>query len=254
MRSIVPVAVGVAVLVAAVAFFAWQLGRREGARDEAVDESPRAEIPLADARESQDFSAAAVRVAAHVERNAVEHAPESSYAQPTEIEHLILQTIAERRPSVLSINSVKCGATTCEIAFTGTDINPRVIDAQENLSIMLLASERWRDFRILSGGMGTREISPGAREYVIGFTYQPLVDLSDDPRIAARQQAACAAAWRRQTTNPTPAEYVRQYLAIAEQHLALAAAELGREEAERLARETNLGPLIRECRLQPPPP
>ena len=41
--------------------------------------------------------------------------------------------------------------------------------------------------------------------------------------------------------------------AVVRQYLALAVDELGRDEAERIARETNLGPLIRECSLQPQP-
>jgi hypothetical protein len=114
-----------------------------------------------------------------------------------------------------------------------------------------ISAQRWADVRVLSSSVGTHEIAPGARETVLSFEYQPLVDLSDDPLIAARQQARCSAAWVRQTTNPTPDEYVRKYLEIAEQHLALAAAVLGEEEAERIAAQTHGGPLIRECRLTP---
>jgi hypothetical protein len=74
--------------------------------------------------------------------------------------------------------------------------NPRYVDAYSDLFHKLL-SEAWNDFRVRSGGLGTHEIAPGAREYVISFEYQPLVDLSADPLIAARQYAACAAGWRR---------------------------------------------------------
>jgi hypothetical protein len=176
---------------------------------------------------------------------------EPPYARPPDIEQQILQFIAERQPTVLSINSVTCTSTNCEIAFVGADPNPRFIDAHADFD-RALHTERWKDFRILSGNLGTREMAPGAREYVVGFIYQPLVELSADPRTAARQHAACAAAWQRATTNPTPEKYVRQYLAIAERYLALAAAELGRVEAERIARATNLGPVIRQCGGQPP--
>jgi len=117
-----------------------------------------------------------------------------------------------------------------------------------------VVSEPWQDFLILSGGIGTREIAPGVREYVIGFEYQSYEDLSGDPTIAARQQAACAAAWRRQTENPAPDDVVRSYLEEAERRLALAAAVLGRAEAERLVAERLAirgGPRIRECLLTP---
>jgi hypothetical protein len=86
---------------------------------------------------------------------------------------------------------------------------------------------------------------------VIGFEYQPLVDLSADPLIAARQYAACAAAWRRQTENPTPDPIARDYLDRAERYDALAASVLGETEAARVAAETRGGPLIRECGLSP---
>jgi hypothetical protein len=178
---------------------------------------------------------------------------EPPYTQPDEVENLLLQYLAQR-PGLraVSINSVKCDETTCEVAIAGLELNPRDTDAYQGLFQDLFAAQ-WGDVRVLSGGMGSRETAPGARESLMSFEYQPLVDRSDDPRIAARQEAACAAAWRRQTTNPTPDSVVREYLAIAEQHVALAATELGREQAERIAAQTKGGPLIRECGLSPSP-
>ena len=73
--------------------------------------------------------------------------------------------------------------------------------------------------------------------------------LEADPLIAARQYAACAAAWRRLTENPTPTDVARGYLEEAERYVALAASVIGEEEAARVAKETRGGPLIRECRL-----
>jgi hypothetical protein len=233
----------------AVAFFASQRSARIDVPDDATTPRPRAESPLLPPAPPAG-SDSVVTETSPTRNEADSHEP--TYAKPSAIEGQILQLIAEQRPSVLSVNSVSCGPTECEIAFLGADPNPRVVGAQANFNDALYR-ERWWDLRILSGSMGTREIAPGSREYVITFTYQPLVDRSSDPRIAARQEAACAAAWRRQTTNPTPPEVVRQYLAIAEQHLALAVDELGREEAARIARETNLGPLMRECGLQAQP-
>lgn len=247
MRNVALSAMAIAALCAAAVFFAAQRGSVDTGASSSV---AAAETSAPPSPEQSELRAGARNTAIHVAHDEASLA-EPAYAQPADIERRILQLFAERRPNVLGINSVHCSPTDCEIAFLGNDVNPRVIDAQGDTNRVLF-SERWREFRILSGSFGTREIAPGAREYVANFTYQPLVDLSADSAIAARQHAACAAAWRRQTTNPTPDESVRQYLAIAEQHLALAAAVLGRDEAERIARDTDLGPLIRECGLQPP--
>ena len=105
----------------------------------------------------------------------------------------------------------------------------------------------WSDFFVRSGGIGTREIAPGAREYVIGFDYRPYVDLSADPLIAARQHAACAAFWQQQTEFPAPDDVVRGYLDRAEHYVALAASVLGEEEAARVAADARGAPVIRGC-------
>jgi hypothetical protein len=246
LRNVILGVMAIGALCAAAAFFASQHRSVHAHGDSSAAQTASRSTP--EQPEPRVFGARDVEI-----RLARDDAPpgEPAYASSADIERRILQLFAERRPNVLGINSVHCSPTDCEVAFLGADANPHVIDAQADANRVLFA-ERWREFRILSGSFTTREIAPGAREYVATFTYQPLVDLSADPAVAARQQAACAAAWRRQTTNPTPDESVRQYLAIAEQHLALAAAVLGRDEAERIARDTDLGPLIRECGLQPP--
>jgi hypothetical protein len=98
---------------------------------------------------------------------------------------------------------------------------------------MKLLTTRWKDFRILFATMGPREVAPGVTEHTIGFEYQPLVDLSADPPIAARQHAACAAAWRRQTENSTPPDVARGYLERADRHVALAVGVLGASKRPR---------------------
>lgn len=176
--------------------------------------------------------------------------PSPRYAEPEEIERQLGQFLAEQSGlQVVSLSSIDCGATACEIALTGRDVNPRYVDAYSSLNDKLYA-EPWSDFRILFGSLGTREIAPSAREYVISFEYQPLVDLSADPLIAARQHAACAAAWRRLTENPTPDDVARDYLDRAERYVALAANVLGEQEAAQVAAQTRGGPLIRECALR----
>jgi hypothetical protein len=176
---------------------------------------------------------------------------EPTHAQPKQIEPLVLQIIA-RQPGLGVVGfSVSCDAAQCEIALAGREISPVRISEYGDLPTQLFKESR-PDFRVLSSGMGTREIAPGAREYVITFEYQPYEDLSDDPTIAARQQAACAAAWRRQTENPTPDDVARSYLEEEQRRLALAAAVLGRAEAERVEAARLAmrgGPLHRNCQL-----
>jgi len=169
------------------------------------------------------------------------------YAEPEEIERQLAQFIAEQPGlEIVSLSSIDCGATSCEIALTGTEVNPRYVDAYSDLHHKVTGAA-WNDFQIHSSGLGTREIAPGAREYVISFEYQPLVDLSADPLIAARQYAACAAAWRLATRYPAPDDVVRSYLDQAEHYVALAASVLGEQEASRVAMETRGGPVIRDC-------
>jgi hypothetical protein len=173
--------------------------------------------------------------------------PEPRYAEPDEIETQLGQFFAAQpRLEIVSLSSIDCSATQCQIALTGSEVNPRYVDTYSDLYKKVSAAP-WNDFRVRSSGLGTREIAPGAREYVISFEYQPLVDLSADPLIAARQYAACAAAWRRATENPTPDEIVRGYLEEAERNIALAASVLGDAEATRIATETRGGPVIRVC-------
>jgi hypothetical protein len=174
--------------------------------------------------------------------------PSPPYAEPEDIERQLEQFIAEQPGlAVASLSSVNCSATACEIALTGSNPNPRYVGAYWDLTHQLFAAP-WSDVRILFGGISTREIAPGAREYVIGFEYQPLVDLSADPLIAARQYAACAAAWRRQTEiGPHSDDETRSYLDEAAHYVALAASVLGEREAERVAAETRGGPVIRYC-------
>lgn len=173
--------------------------------------------------------------------------PNPRYAEPDEIERLLAQFIAQQPGlEIVSLSSIECGATSCEIALTGADVNPRYVGAYSDL-YRKLSSAGGNDFLIRSSGLGTREIAPGAREYVITFDYRPFVDLSADPLIAAHQYAACAAFWRQQTEFPAPDDIVRGYLDRAEHYVALAASVLGEEQAERIAADTRGAPVIRGC-------
>ena len=173
--------------------------------------------------------------------------PSPRYAEPEEIERQLAQFLAQQPAlEIVSLSSIECGATACEIALTGTEVNPRYVGAYSDL-YNNLSTAPWSDFLVRSAALGTREIAPGAREYVISFDYRPYVDLSADPLIAARQYAACAAFWRQQTEFPAPDDVVRGYLDRVEHYVALAASVLGEEEAVRVATDTRGAPVIRGC-------
>jgi hypothetical protein len=172
-------------------------------------------------------------------------------ASPAEIENAIYQRIAEQPDLKLtSLSSVECDTSRCRIVFTGVDANPQYVGEYGEL-YSALRNPPWDAYRPTSGGMGTREVSPGAREYVLEFTYVALVDSSDDPEVAARQNAACAGAWARVTQLRGSNEYIRMAGDKTAEYLALAAGTLGLEEARRFADELQFGPLTHECHAFP---
>lgn len=250
-RALVVLVVAGAAVIGAIG-----LWRRSLPAGDTEDAAPDSSAPVATEPTSSSPSSGRTNVGdAAAEPRAIDPAwqtpssPSPRYAEPEEIERQLAQFIAEQpRLEIVSLSSIECGATACEIALSGSEVNPRYVDAYDDLHTKL-SGAAWNDFRILYSSLGTREIAPGAREYVISLEYQPLVSLSADPLIAARQYAACAAAWRRLTENPTPTDVARDYLDRAERYVALAASVIGEEEAARVAKETRGGPLIRECGL-----
>lgn len=170
---------------------------------------------------------------------------------PSEIEAAVYQRIAEQPGlSLTSLTSVACDTLTCTVVFSGIEADPQYVDEYGDL-LSALTRPPWNDYQPTSGSIGTREVSPGAREYVLGFTYVALVDTSDDPRVAALQHAACAGAWSRVTQQRGSDDYIRMAHEQAAEYLELAARTLDLEEAERLADELQFGPLTRECRAAP---
>ena len=170
---------------------------------------------------------------------------------PAEIEDAVLQRIAELSGLELtSLTSVECDKLRCSIVFTGLETNPQYTDEYSEL-LGALMNPPWNDYQPTSGSIGTREISPGAREYVLGFTYVALVEASDDPEIAARQHAACAGAWARVTQQRGSSDYIRMAHDRAAEYLDLAAGVIGPEEAQRAADALQFGPLTRECHAAP---
>ena len=123
---------------------------------------------------------------------------EAGAPTPEQIEDRVLEYIAEQTGfPITSIGSVECDELQCEISLTSTDPNPRFVDRFWDFGTNLSRRQYGPDgdFVPLTSGTGTREIAPGAREYVWGFTYVAIEPLSGDPATAARQHAACAGAW-----------------------------------------------------------
>jgi hypothetical protein len=170
---------------------------------------------------------------------------------PVEIEGAVHQRLAEQsRLKLISLNAVDCDLRTCTVVFSGLDANPQYTDEYSDL-LSALTNPPWEEFQSTSGSIGTREVSPGAREYVIGFTYVALVDASDDPEIVARQYAACAGAWARVTEQRGSDDYIRGAHEQSAEWLEMSASLLGLEEAQRLADKLRYGPLTRDCRAMP---
>jgi hypothetical protein len=170
---------------------------------------------------------------------------------PAEIEAAVSQRIAEQSGLELtSLNSVDCDINTCTIVFGGVDVNPQHVGEYSDLP-NALTNPPWKDYQPTSASISTREVSPGAREYVIAFTYVALVDGSADPEIAARQHAACAGAWARVTQQRGSDDYIRGAHERAAEWLEMSASVLGLEEAQRLAGELQFGPLTQDCHAMP---
>jgi hypothetical protein len=172
-------------------------------------------------------------------------------ASPAQIESTVYQRIAEQPGLELtSLRSVECDTLRCTIVFSGVDVNPRYVDKYHELD-SALGRPPWHDYQPTQSSLGTREVAPGVREYVLEFTYVALVNASDEPQVAGRQHAACAGAWTRVAQLRGSNEYMRMARERAAEHLEIAARTLGLEEARRLATELQFGPLTRECHAMP---
>jgi hypothetical protein len=172
-------------------------------------------------------------------------------ASPAEIEAAVYQRIsAQPGLKLTSLTSVECNPLRCVIVFTGVEANPQYVNEYHDL-MSALGQPPWDNYQPTQSSLSTREVAPGAREYVLEFAYVALVHASNDPRVAARQEAACAGAWTRVTELRGSNEYMRMAHERAGKHLEQAARTLGIEEARRLASELQFGPLTRECGAMP---
>ena len=168
-----------------------------------------------------------------------------------ELENRIRQHIAQTPGLTLtSITSVQCDETQCEIAFTGTDANPRFVDQYSQFQESLwrqIAADGFVQF--LTGGLGTREIAAGAKEYVMGFTYVAIDPPTTDPHETASQHAACAGAWLKRASDAQSKNFVETATSsreMAEREFAVARPVLG-PATESIAELRALGPLLSEC-------
>ena len=110
----------------------------------------------------------------------------NAHSWPTNIEGLIWEYFAHRQKSnITSINSVQCTDTNCVVEFSGTDINPRYVDEFSELKNDMF-SQHWN---IQQGSIGTREIAPGVRVFVISISNVPVdMDQLGSGSEAAQQQ------------------------------------------------------------------
>jgi hypothetical protein len=170
---------------------------------------------------------------------------------PSQVESAVYQRIAEQPGlELVSLSDVTCDELRCRVLFSGPEVNPQYVDRYFGL-MAALTDPPWNEYRPTQSTLGRREISPGVREFVLEFTYIVLEDVSDEPRIRARQQAACAGAWARVTELRGSASYMRTAHEQAAKQLDLAAREIGLDEAQRLAEALQFGPLARDCYAMP---
>jgi hypothetical protein len=170
---------------------------------------------------------------------------------PSQVESAVYQRIAEQPAlELISLSDVECDELRCRISFSGPEVNPEYVDRYSGL-MAALTDPPWSEYRPTQSSLGRREISPGVREFAMEFTYIVLEDVSDEPRIRARQHAACAGAWARVTELRGSASYMRTAREQAAKQLDLAAREIGLDEAQRLADALQFGPLARDCYAMP---
>jgi hypothetical protein len=248
--------VGVAATIIILAVVLWTTWIAENDTETATDDFAPAEVKT-DVEESLDSPREASTERTIDPENSERREDAGDVAglfgrvSPTEIEGAIFQRIAEQSGLKLtSLNSVDCDARTCRVVFSGIDENPQHVGEYSDL-LGALTNPPWNDFQPTSSSIGTREVSPGAREYVMGFTYVAFVDASADPEIAARQHAACAGAWARVTQQRGSDDYIRGAHERAAEWLEMSVNVLGLEEARRLADELRFGPLTRDCHAMP---
>ena len=109
-----------------------------------------------------------------------------SHPWPDDIENLMWEYFAHQPGLELtSIVSVECSERTCEIMFTGTDVNPRYVDEFEEL-LFSLYSKPWN---VYQGSIALQEISPGVKAFVVRVSNVEFEE-PDDAEGAPTEKAA----------------------------------------------------------------
>ena len=99
----------------------------------------------------------------------------STNSWPTNIEGSIWEYFAHSgRTDIISINSVECTDTDCEIEFYGSDINPQYVDDIDDLTSGMFG----QNWGMASGSSFTRETAPNVRAFVIRISNVP-VDMDE---------------------------------------------------------------------------
>lgn len=102
---------------------------------------------------------------------------------PAGIEDRIWQYFAHRgKSNIISINSVKCTDTECEIEFYSTDINPQYVDDFSDLTDGMYR-ENWN---VTSSSTMLRETAPGVRALVVRLSNVPV----DIDRLRSEEKTA----------------------------------------------------------------
>jgi hypothetical protein len=189
----------------------------------------------------QDIDAPSGRISAEQDATTTNH------VGPDDVENLVVQYLTQQTGLELtSLTSIECDATRCEIVFTGTEADPQYVDGYSELWRGMMRHP-WKAIRPVQGGIGLRETSPGAKEFVMGFRYLTLELPSDDPDARARQHAVCAGSWARLAARQESAGNAEAATAardLVERYLDSAAGVLGRERAEQLATQSPDAPVF----------
>lgn len=88
---------------------------------------------------------------------------------PESIENQVWEYFAHQSGLKLTnLLSVECSETFCEIVFTGTEVNPKYVDEYSDL-VSGMYQQPWN---VRRASIGQREISPGAKAFIITISNQ----------------------------------------------------------------------------------
>lgn len=95
---------------------------------------------------------------------------EISIRPEEEIESRILQRLAQEPGLALTTLNVGCDTNTCEIVFTGEELNAPYI-GEERSELFDLLNRPWEKIRVPHSALRVRETSPGVKQFSIELHY-----------------------------------------------------------------------------------